>query len=129
MKSRSILALFILMIVSGMTIVAATAVDDVRLATAVKNRDIATVRTLLKQKADPNAADVDGTTPLIWAAHNGDAETGKLLIAAGANVKATNRYGVSALVEAATIGDVAMIEALLKAGADPIRLTAPAKLP
>jgi hypothetical protein len=43
-----------------MTIVA-TAVDDVRLANAAKNRDIATVRTLLKQKADPNAADVDGT--------------------------------------------------------------------
>ena len=74
---------------------------------------------MLKQKADPNAADVDGTTPLIWAAHNGDSETGKLLIAAGANVKATNRYGVSALVEAATLGDVAMMEALLKGGADP----------
>src|SRR5262245_23009646 len=118
MKSRSVFALFILTALFGMTIVAAT-VDDVRLVSAVKTRDIATVRTLLKQKADPNAADVDGTTPLIWAAHNGDAETGKLLIAAGANVKATNRYGVNALVEAATIGDVAMIEALLKAGADP----------
>ena len=85
----------------------------------MKNRNIATVRTLLKQHADPNAADIDGTTPLIWAAHNGDAEIGKLLIAAGANVQATNRYGVSALIEAATLGDAPMIDALLKAGADP----------
>jgi ankyrin repeat protein len=102
-----------------MTILATTTLDGVRLVNAVKNRDQATVKTLLKQRVDPNAPDVDGTTPLIWAAHNGDSDTGKLLIAAGANVKATNRYGVSALIEAATLGDVAMMEALLKGGADP----------
>jgi uncharacterized protein len=107
------------MILFGCTVLVATTLDNVRLINAVKNRDTTTVRTLLKQHADPNASDVDGTTPLIWAAHNGDSETGKLLISAGANVKATNRYGVNALVEAATLGDVAMMEALLKAGADP----------
>jgi uncharacterized protein len=116
MKARHILA-FIVMILLGVTLLASTR-DDVRLVNAVKNRDVATVRTLLKQRIDPNAPDVDGTTPLIWAAHNGDSETGKLLIAAGANVKATNRYGVSALIEAAILGDVAMMDALLKAGAD-----------
>src|SRR5437667_8490311 len=101
------------------SLVSATTLDNSRLVNAVKNRDIAMVRGLLKQHADPNAQDVEGTTPLIWAAHNGDAETGKLLIAAGANVKAANRYGINALHEAATLGDVAMMEALLKAGADP----------
>jgi ankyrin repeat protein len=106
-------------ILGAVTILTAAAPDDVRLVNAVKNRDVATVRTLLKQRSNANAADVDGTTSLIWAAHNGDSETGKLLIAAGANVKATNRYGVSALVEAATLGDVAMMEALLIGGADP----------
>src|SRR5207244_12367011 len=119
MKSRYALALFVMMFLFGVTVLAAAALDNVRLVNAVKNRDTATVRTLLKQHADPNTPDVDGTTPLIWAAHNGDSETGKLLISAGANVKATNRYGVNALVEAATIGDVAMMEVLLKAGADP----------
>ena len=102
-----------------LSMLAAGAVDNIRLVNAVKSRDLAAVRTLLKQHADPNAADVDGTTPIIWAAHNGDGEIGKLLVAAGASVKATNRYGVSALVEAATLGDVAMMEILLKAGADP----------
>jgi ankyrin repeat protein len=120
MKSRYLPAFFVAMILFGVTIFTAAALDDVRLVNAVKNRDIATVRILLKQKrSDPNAPDVDGTTPLIWAAHNGDSEIGKLLIAAGANIKATNRYGVNALVEAATLGDAAMMEALLKAGADP----------
>jgi len=107
------------MILLGVTILAAATLDNVRLVNAVKNHDTATVRTLLKQHTDPNSPDVDGTTPLIWAAHNGDSEIGKLLISAGANVKATNRYGVNALVEAATIGDVSMMEALVKAGADP----------
>jgi len=119
MKSTRILAFIILLLLFAVTVVTALTVDDLRLVNAVKNRNIATVRTLLKQHADPNAADIDGTTPLIWAAHNGDAEIGKLLIAAGANVQATNRYGVSALIEAATLGDAPMIDALLKAGADP----------
>ena len=117
MRSKRVLEFFTVMILLGVTILASTR-DDVRLVSAVKNRDVAAVRTLLKQRVDPNASDVDGTTPLIWAAHNGDSETGKLLIAAGANVKATNRYGVSALIEAAILGDVSMMDALLKAGAD-----------
>jgi ankyrin repeat protein len=112
-------ALFVMMTLFGTTVLAAITLDNSRLVSAVKNRDIAMVRGLLKQHADPNAPDVDGTTPLIWAAHNGDAESGKLLIAAGANVKATNRYGINALHEAATLGDLAMMEALLKAGSDP----------
>ena len=119
MSCRHLAASFITLTLFGATFFAATTLDNTRLVNAVKNHDIATVRALLKQHADPNAADVDGTTPLIWAAHNGDPESGKLLIGAGANVKATNRYGVNALHEAATLGDVAMMEALLKAGADP----------
>jgi ankyrin repeat protein len=119
MKTRYVIILCIVSVLVGASILAAAGVDSTRLVNAVKNRDLATVRTLLKQHADPNAPDVDGTTPLIWAAHNGDSETGRLLIAAGANVKATNRYGVNALIEAATLGDATMMEALLKAGADP----------
>jgi ankyrin repeat protein len=118
MKSSRV-ALFVLMLSAASTVLTAPAADDLRLVNAVKSRNRAGVRTLLNQRVDPNAADAEGTTPLIWAAHNGDSEIGKLLISAGANVKAVNRYGVSAITEAATLGDAAMIEALLKAGADP----------
>src|SRR2546429_7977670 len=118
MKSKYILAMLIMMILLGVTVLAAGTLDNVRLVNAVKNHDTATVRTLLKQHADPNSPDVDGTTPLIWAAHNGDSEIGNLLIAAGANLKATNRHGVNALVEGATVGAAAMMDALRKPGAE-----------
>src|SRR6266542_474600 len=94
---------------------AAAATSDSRLATAMKNRDGAAVRTLLKQHAAVNGPDVEGMTALHWAAHWNDLETARLLIRAGANAKAANRYGVTPLHEAATLGNVALIETLLKA--------------
>src|SRR5713101_5323209 len=68
-----------------------------RLADAVKHRDAATVRALLKQHVDVNVPQSDGATALHWAVHWDDLETADLLIAAGANVNATNDYGVSPL--------------------------------
>jgi hypothetical protein len=92
---------------------------DVKVLEAAKNQDKAALRSLLKQKVDVNASDVDGMTALIWAAHQDDLEAVKLLLAAGANAKAANRYEVTALSEAANSGNGPMIEALVKAGADP----------
>lgn len=89
-----------------------------RLIDAAKNHDIATLQSLIKQKADVNAADVAGMTALIWAAHNDDLDAVKLLLAAGANARPANRYDITALSEATRCGDGAMIEALVKAGAD-----------
>lgn len=86
---------------------------------AVQAGDRQAVRALLKNHADVNAADPDGTTPLQWAARADDLETAQLLIRAGANAKAANRYGVTPLSLAATNRNAVMIEALLKAGADP----------
>jgi ankyrin repeat protein len=103
----------------GVTAVVAAATVDGRLATAMKNRDATAVRSLLKQRADVNAPDVEGMTALHWAAHWGDVDTAKLLLRAGANAKAANRYGVTPLHEASTLGSVSLMEALLKAGADP----------
>jgi ankyrin repeat protein len=65
------------------------------------------------------AADVDGTTPLIYAAHQDNLPEVKRLLAKGADARAANRYGITALWEAANVGNGEMIEALLKAGADP----------
>src|SRR6202044_421102 len=88
-------------------------------ADAVQNRDSATVQGLLKQHADVNAAQPDGTTALHWAAHWTDAEPVSLLLQAGADAKAANRYGATPLSEAAAVGNAAIIEQLVKAGADP----------
>ena len=99
------------------------------IAEAVKNGDRAAVRTLLKQQADVNASEPDGTTALHWAAYNDDIDTAQLLIQAGANAKAVNRYGVAALSLASTNGSAAMIQALLKAGADPNLASAEGETP
>ncbi len=89
------------------------------LADAAMNQDKAAVAALLNQHADVNAAQADGSTALLWAAHWDDVETADLLIRAGANAKAANRYGITPLFQAAMNGDAAMVEKLLKAGADP----------
>jgi ankyrin repeat protein len=56
----------------------ATAYTDVRLVTALKTQNAAAARTLIKQRADVNAPDVDGSTPLQWAAHWNDSTRSRL---------------------------------------------------
>jgi ankyrin repeat protein len=100
------------------------AAPEARLADAAKASDKTAIRALIKQRTDVNAAQVDGTTALHWAAYRDDLETVELLIGAGANVKAANRYGVTPLVLACTNGNGAIVKLLLKAGADPNTATA-----
>lgn len=92
-------------------------------ADAAQQKDREALRALIKQRADVNAAQPDGTTALHWAAHWNDNELVDMLLRAGANAKAVNRYGATPLSEAVSSGSAAMVEALLKAGADPKTLT------
>ena len=85
---------------------------------AVKNGDKATVRSLIKEHADVNAPQADGTTALTWAAQRDDLETAELLIRAGAKGNAANDYGITALSVACSNRSAAMVGKLLKAGAD-----------
>jgi len=92
---------------------------DSRLSEAAMQGDSNTVRALLKQKADVNGAQGDGSTALHWAAFHDDLEMVKLLLAAGADVKAATREGaITPLFMACTNGDAAIVAALLNAGAD-----------
>jgi ankyrin repeat protein len=90
-----------------------------QLLEAVKTGNRATVAALLKQRADVNAAEADGTTALHWAVRQDDVDLTDRLLRAGADVKATNRYGITALYLASLNGNAAVIEELIKAGADP----------
>jgi ankyrin repeat protein len=86
---------------------------------AAKAGDREAVRALLKQAADVNAAEGDGTTALHWAARSGDAELVQMLVYAGANVKATTRLGAyTPLMMAAQAGHHAVVAALIAGGAD-----------
>ncbi len=93
--------------------------DDSELVLAARNRDSATVRSLLDGGANVNHADAETMTALHWAAHWSDLEMVRMLLDAGADATVINRYGVTPLHEASTVGNVGILEALLDAGADP----------
>jgi ankyrin repeat protein len=98
--------------------VPALAAERAALADAAERRDQAGIRTLLQTGVDVNAAQVDGTTALHWAAYNEDADSVALLVRAKANVNAVNRFGVPPLALACTNGNAAIVKLLLEAGAD-----------
>ena len=93
--------------------------NEAPVAEAAMSGDRDTVRSLLKEGADVNAAMGDGMTALHWAAKKGDVELAQMLLYAGANVKAMTRLGnYTPIIMASETGNAAMIEMLLKAGAD-----------
>ena len=100
------------------------AARDVPLVEAVKRGSTGTVRALLDQRADVNAAEADGTTALHWAVQGEAAALVGLLIDAGAEVEAANRYGVTPLSLACLTGNAGVIAQLLEAGADANATTA-----
>jgi ankyrin repeat protein len=90
----------------------------VALVEVAKTGSVQAVTALLKQKADVNAAEADGTTALHWAAYANNLEMARVLLRAGANANAVNRYGVAPLRLAVEAGNAALAEALVKAGAN-----------
>jgi len=86
---------------------------------AARSADRAALSTLLKQGANVNASDGDGTTALHWVSYRDDLESADLLIRAGANVNATNDLGATPLWTASQNGSGAMVKKLLEAGANP----------
>ena len=102
--------------VSSVALGAASA--DARLIRAVRGKDAATVRALIKQRIDVNVPQGDGATALHWAAHVDDLAIADLLIRAGARAAVANDNGFTPLHLACTNRSGAMVERLLTAGAD-----------
>src|SRR6186713_300121 len=94
---------------------AALGAEPAALADAAEQRDQARVRTLLEKGVDVNAAQIDGTTALHWAAYHNDSETAALLVRAGAHVNAVNRYGLPPLSVACENGSGSVVKLLLAA--------------
>ncbi len=99
--------------------VSCLAVGNSPFADAAGKSDRAAIRTLLKQRADVNAAQADGMVALHWAAYRDDFEAAKLLLANKASVAVTNHYGVTPLSLACQNGSASIVELLLEGGADP----------
>jgi ankyrin repeat protein len=109
----SIAVVFILM-----TVVAHAAADS-RISNAAMDGNRTAVADLLKQGADVNGPQGDGSTALHWAADREDLEMMQMLVRAGANVNAKTRLGdITPLLMAAKSGNSAVVDLLVKAGAD-----------
>jgi len=91
---------------------------DAPVADAAMNGQVETVRALLADGADVNAAQGDGMTALHWAAFQDDHTLAQLLLEAEADVAAATRVGaITPLSLAASNGSTAMIEVLVAAKA------------
>ncbi|HEY3092946.1 MAG TPA: ankyrin repeat domain-containing protein, partial [Vicinamibacterales bacterium] len=95
------------------------AAADTRLLDAVARGDRTAVRELLRNHADVDSAQPDGSTALMLAVERNDVELATLLVRAQARVNAANDYGATALSVAASNGHSALITLLLEAHADP----------
>ena len=99
---------------------AATFPSDVPLINAAQRGDAGAVESLLKQGADPNAAEGDGMTALHWAAERGHQKVTELLISSDALVDAKTRIGkYTPLHLASRAGHGGVVRVLLEAGSDP----------
>lgn len=115
--SRSVAVVAVLALAAG----SGTAFGQLRppLSEAVKNADHDMATRLLKQGANVNATEGDGSTALHWASYRDDLPLAELLLKAGAKVNATNDLGATPLWAACMNGNAAMAQRLLQAGADP----------
>ncbi len=100
-------------------IVRAAPAADTRLVDAVRTGGRDAVRELLRNHADVNSAQADGSTALMLAADRGDVDIATLLVRAHADVSKANEYGATALSVACARGNIALITLLLDAHANP----------
>jgi uncharacterized protein len=118
-RSPRALRLNVVLVVAAASTLGLAASSDRPLIEAVRNRDVQSVRTLLKERADVNAPQGDGATALHWAAHLDDLAIADVLIRAGAHPSTANDVGATPLHLACTNRSTPMVERLLAAGANP----------
>jgi ankyrin repeat protein len=96
------------------TLTAAAQESSDRFYLAIRNNDLASLRSLVKT-SDANIKDQRESTPLMYAAAYGSLDAMKLLLDAGADVNAKNAFEATALLWCAS--DLAKVRLLLEKGA------------
>ena len=123
LNAPAVVAILMLVVLSAPAILVASGVES-PVADAAMHEDINTVRALLREGADVNAAQGDGMTALHWSALTGDVATAEVLLYAGAVVEPTTRLGgYTPLHLAALEGNGDVVARLLEAGSDGERVT------
>jgi ankyrin repeat protein len=87
---------------------------------ATQSGSVECVRYLIAKKANVNAIDKQGRTPLHWACIGGDKQTvAELLKSTEINVNAISQSGATPLHSAASIFNIEIMQLLIKRGANP----------
>lgn len=94
------------------------AAKNLSLIEAVRQGDIAAVRSAVRSQADLNAKDAAGSTPLIIAATSGGTEIVRALVEAGADPNARDNFKTTALMAAAKNGETEIVRLLVRAGTE-----------
>jgi ankyrin repeat protein len=108
-----------LLAIALLAVFAAIATSVETLIDASRNDDLSGLETLLKQGADFNARDEDGSTALAWAAARSNTRIAEMLLQAGADPDLTNELGIGPLSLAIANGSAEIVRLLLEKGADP----------
>ena len=118
-RAGTLSGLLAALLAGGSAGAAAGNIDAPAIVDAARVQDAETVRALVAEGTDIDAAQPDGATALHWAAYRDDHGIAALLIDGGADVDAPNELGATALWLAADNGSATMVARLLDAGADP----------
>jgi ankyrin repeat protein len=114
MSCKRIVAAFVLTFAPAVSVHAQSQLAD-RIASGDRRAALA----MISAGADVNQAQLDGTTPLQWAAYRVDRELLAALLKKGARPNVVSKYGASPLAEAVKVASAEMVGMLLDAGADP----------
>lgn len=86
--------------------------EGTALASLSINYNKALIEKLLKKGANPNTADSQGNTPLLWAIKRGNTELAKILINNKANTEVKDASGISAFEYAVKSNNTELINLL-----------------
>ena len=122
-NAPAVVAILMVVVLSAPLVLVASAAES-PVADAAMRGDIDTVRVLLREGADVNAAQGDGMTALHWSALSDDVAAMEVLLYAGATVEPTTRLGGYTPLHLAVMeGNGVAAAYLLGAGSDGERVT------
>jgi len=118
-----------LALLCGLAWLAPLAHADSPLADLIQQGDSRGAQALLQAGANVNAAQPDGSTPLLWAVYQVDEALVAALLRNEADPDAANHFGATPLSEAARLANARLVQLLLEAGAEPDSANADGQTP